>query len=362
MRELYCLGVPQGLPPLHTLWPGLRCLEVVEWADSAALPRGWVEQLRELKHLQTLAFPVPESIPDEAPQDVPSLPALTSLRITGSARAHVDLSKLPKLEELVFGGYGRAIVDGAQAGPQPCRLRKLELLTPSSIVNFTHMGALRFAWLQDGVEGTANLGAAMALQVLRLGGLHVWSPPEDYDLRQPWALNALRHVPPSLRLLALCGEWGEEEVGAILDMGQLRALSLIGPGGEGGPPSPRLAGEGRLWRSLRALRWDCYSNLPEEIAQATQLEVLHCSWCDPNYRYGGWVPVLEDLSPLLSLPALRRLGVLSGFAPYPVLPAGLREQIESARQLQGMPSLEVFCKGWREEEAEFIHAALPLLE
>lgn len=358
MRELYCTGASQWLPPLQTLWPGLRRLEVNSWPDlaSTSLP-GWLAQLQELAHLQHLEFPVPGSGFDKEPLDVPSLTGLTSLRIGGRiggrGRARVDLSKLPSLEKLVFSGYGHATIGGAQAGPGPCRLRELKLRTVTATVDFRHMDALRSAWLEEGVEDATGLSAATALQVLRLGGEHGWMYPDDFDLRQPWVLEALRHAPPSLRLLTLYGDWGEEAVEAMLDLGQLRALSLSGPGGEdsGEPPSARLAGEGRLWRSLRALRWECYSRLPEEIAQATQLEVLH--WSNEN----GSEPTMEEMSPFLYLPALRRLGFLCDIA----CPAELREQLDSARQLRGMPPLEALHTEWLHENA-FIEDVMPLLE
>ena len=89
--------------------------------------------------------------------------------------------------------------------------------------------------------------------------------------------------------------------------------------------------------------------------QATQLEVLH--WSTKTGPFSDWVPTIEELRPLLSLPVLRKLGILWCIA----IPAKLREEFEVARQLRGMPPLEALCRE-HQDAYDFVEDSLLLLE
>jgi hypothetical protein len=182
------------------------------------------------------------------PWQLPRLAALTSLELAvehANAALRVPLADLPALEELKLHGRqgaawwayshagsievvpaeATAIAGGGAAAP-PSPLRCLELHCDRATIPFAALPALRSAWLEvvGQLEGAASIGDATALDSLCLG-----PDPAAKDfgtVAQPWVCEALAAAPPSLRSLALCGEWTPQVADAVSQLEQLRVLAL----------------------------------------------------------------------------------------------------------------------------------------
>ena len=100
------------------------------------------------------------------------------------------------------------------------------------------------------VTGAATLAGATALRQLELR-----------SALAPWAPELLRHAPPSLRWLSVCGDWPPELAAAIATLTQLRVLSIDHKA------LPAALADGpacmAIWPRLRALQWHCPAPLPE---------------------------------------------------------------------------------------------------
>lgn len=270
--------------PHPPTFPNLRHITLPSFSwDPAWLGR--LVQLQQLEQLEVHYWWISHGQPPQACL-VPGPSTLTSLSLEveiekGAPPLHIDLAALPALRELqlCIGAHIelRTAPLGAASSPGPAHgLQRLRLRRAcSATVDFAALPSLTSLELGEVSQlaetpGAATIVGTTSLRYLALGGdlEEAWSAGY-FQLGQPWVLELLRHAPPALRGLQLCGFWLAAVAEVVAGLRQLQALSIQDPL-EGCPevaPAVQRLADGPVLEDLQALRWACVAPLPQVKAR-----------------------------------------------------------------------------------------------
>lgn len=132
----------------------------------------------------------------------------------------------------------------------------------SAAVDFAALPALTYLELRNvhGLPGATTIAGAASLRHLVLKGYLDADEEGDPPLARPWVQELLRHTPPSLRSLQLCGDWPPAVAEVLAGLTQLRVLELADT--EDAAAIQPL-GDGPVSGHLHALKWACKVPLPK---------------------------------------------------------------------------------------------------
>ncbi|GAB4813906.1 hypothetical protein N2152v2_000952 [Parachlorella kessleri] len=290
VRAVYTLGFQQGALTLHDRLRGLAVCR--GWRDALSeLPIPLVEihdgkQAHNICRWATLAQPRIQELHQRSALDL-VVQAVHSIQR--------KLAQLPALAELdLHGGYGRAAL--LASGPA-AQLQGLTCLLGKLSVDFSALPGLKDFRVTNFVQlvGGASIAAATALTRVELTEWH-----------QGWehgsALEVLKNLPRSVKLLHLMGDWPVAAAALVGSLQGLVALDLEYVGA--GQPALPVVGM-PVWTSLRAISWVVVADvsLPQVLRQASNLEALQV-WLE--------IPSASDVELITSLPALRKISLPIG--------------------------------------------------
>jgi hypothetical protein len=239
--------------PVPAIFSNLKQL-CINWCDPTWLPR-----LSGLQHLLSLQLDLGGWHADNGPVQeavVPAMADLEALQVIAilndpAVPVRVCLAGLPSLRSLTLHVRGHAAVAAdavGQLAAPASRLTHVGLTARSLAVDLSLLPALQEigGLAGDDLQGASSIAAATALSSMRLG------PRYRFLQERPWVEELLRTAPPSLRRLAVVGDWTDQAAEAAGGLTQLTAMALIMPSGHAIRAPSAIS---PVWKSLRAFDW-----------------------------------------------------------------------------------------------------------